>query len=336
MTHRQSPGFQQRPEVLLEVDVLASAERNRGRRRNAPVLIVPLPRHRVLHPGEIVFFQPPGQPDAVLHRDVAEMVDRNRDLVSGHFTHVSHILVEIIQSFFGEMDAGESVRGVEEVVGLAAHRPRIDRAVRRREYGLLVLAHLFQEAERSGETPLLFHQKLDPEIHFEEGVPLLHPIDQRPAHVAPAALGVGVAVDPDPIAELPAQQLPDRFAERFAEDVPAGKLDSGDGGGLDHAALPETLADQHLHEVSDPGGILTDDQILQVAQSAEDGVVVAFERRFAETGDPFVGVDEKVEVVPVGEQSATGRGRPHKDRFDTGYFHAFTSFRWKILQSKSP
>ena len=63
---------------------------------------------------------------------------------------------------------------------------------------------------------------------------------------------------------------------------------------------------------------------------------MAFERRFAETGDPFVGVDEKVEVVPVGEQSATGRGRSHKDRFDTGYFHAFTSFRWKILQSKSP
>ena len=110
-----------------------------------------------------------------------------------------------------------------------------------------------------------------------------------------------VGIDADLVADRAAQQLPDRFAERFAEDVPTGEFDSRNGGGLDHAALPEALADQHLHEVADPGWILPDDQIFEIAQCAEDGVVVAFERRFAEAGEPFVGVDENVEVVPVGE-----------------------------------
>ena len=260
MNHRQRAGFQQRPEILLEVDVLSGAERNGGRRRDAPVLVMPLPRHRVLHPGEVVFLQPPGQPDAILHRNVSEMVDRDRNLVSGHFAHIGHILVEIVQSLLGEMDAGESVRGVEEVVGLAAHRPRIDRTVRRGEDGLLVFAHLLQETERRGETPFLLHQEFDSEIHLEEGVSLFHPVDQCPAHVAPTAFGIGVAVNSHPVAEFPAQQLPDRDPPRLAGEVPQRNFNAADAPRL--SGRPAELFDP-TENLVDVAGILTENAALE-------------------------------------------------------------------------
>ena len=199
------------------------------------------------------------------------------------------------------MDAGESVRGVEEVVGLAAHRPRIDRAVRRGENGLLVLAHLFQEAERSGETPLLFHQKFDPEIHFEEGVPLLHPIDQRPAHVAPAALGVGVAVDPDPIAELPAQQLPDRNTPRLAGEVPQRNFNTADAPRL--PGRPAELFDP-AENLVDVAGIFAENAALEHRGVGTAGSVA----HLAVTDQSLIGVEFE-QRTPL--RRAVDVGKPH-------------------------
>ena len=76
----EMPGLEQRLEAFLEVDVLARADRNRCRLLQLPVLLGVLPGDHVLEPGGNVLLDPPGEPDAVLQRDVADVIDGERDV----------------------------------------------------------------------------------------------------------------------------------------------------------------------------------------------------------------------------------------------------------------
>ena len=68
----------------------------------------------------------PREGDAVLEGDVAEVVDGDRDVVADFGADVGHVLFEEVESLLCDVDAGEGMRRVEEVVGLAAHGAGID------------------------------------------------------------------------------------------------------------------------------------------------------------------------------------------------------------------
>ena len=140
---------EERLEVLEEVDVLARAKRDgRGGVELAPHLRL-LPRKRVLHPREVVLLQAAGEADAVLQRDVAEVVDGERDFVAHLLATLAEVPLEEVEALLGDVDAGEPVLGVEEVVGFAAHGARVDGAVRRLD-DVLHLLHEVEVAERRG------------------------------------------------------------------------------------------------------------------------------------------------------------------------------------------
>ena len=89
---------------------------------------------------------------------------------------------------------------------------------------------------------------------------------------------------------------------------------------------PEALADQRLHEFADLPRVLADDEVLKVAQAAEDRLVMAFERRLPEPGESLVGVQENVEIVAVRQKPASRRRRTDQDGFDLCDFHGCLNF----------
>ena len=58
-----------------------------------------------------------------------------------------------------------------------------------------------------------------------------------------------MGVDPNPIARIAAEQLPDRFTAIFAEDVPQRLLDRAHRGEADHAQGPEAVLDHALEQI---------------------------------------------------------------------------------------
>src|SRR5574344_129296 len=259
MDHRERVRLEERLEILLEVDVLAGAERSRGRGMELAPLLDVAPRQDVLRPGEMVLLEAPEEIHAVLVGDVSEMVDRERDLPADLRADVRHVLLEIVEAGFGDVDAGEAVRGVEEVVRLAAHDARIDRAVGRL-HDVLHLPLVVEEAERRDERVLDVHQKLDAEVHLEEGEAHLHAFDERLAHVASAALGVRVAVAADAVAPFSAEKLPHGKPPRLAAEVPARELDRADAAGLARVAAELLDAAEDLLDVA---GVLAENAGLQ-------------------------------------------------------------------------
>ena len=162
----QRAALEQRFERLLQIHVFACAERHRRRLGQTHPLIRKLPWNGVFHPCQIEFLQTAGQFDAVLQRNVAEMVDGDRNLITSHGAAVRHVLLQEVQSFLRQMDARERMRRVEKIIRLAAHGPRVDGSMRRRKHGLLVFAHLLQEAQRGGKRSGHVHEQFNAKIHF--------------------------------------------------------------------------------------------------------------------------------------------------------------------------
>ena len=75
-----------------------------------------------------------------------------------------------------------------------------------------------------------------------------------------AAVGVGVAVAADAVAELAAEKLPDRHAPGLAREVPAGDLDAADAARL--AGVAAELLDA-AEDLLDVAGVLAEDAALQ-------------------------------------------------------------------------
>ena len=120
----------------------------------------------------------------------------------------------------------------------------------RRLYDVLHLAHIFKIAERSDERALYVRQEFDAEIHLEERESHLHARLERRAHVAPAALGVGVAVAADLVAPLAAEELPHGKSPRLAAEVPARELHSAHAASLPRIAAELLDAAEYLLNVA--------------------------------------------------------------------------------------
>ena len=119
--HRDA-ALEQRLEAFLEVDVLAGADRHRGRFLQLPVLVGVLPGDHVLEPGRHVLLDPLGEPDAVLQRDVADVVDGERNLVADDLANLVDVLLEQVDALLGEIEPGEGMADVVDVVDRVALR----------------------------------------------------------------------------------------------------------------------------------------------------------------------------------------------------------------------
>ena len=149
-------------EALLEVDVLARADRRRDRLRQPPVLVGELPGEHVLVPGQREPVERPPQADAGLQAQVAEVVGGQRDLVADLLAHLRHVLAEQVDAAVGDLQAGERVH---HAVGVE-HPRRCDHAV-----------------AAAGE-------QADAEVHLQEAEAHLHALLQPAAHLAAAGEGV--------------------------------------------------------------------------------------------------------------------------------------------------
>src|SRR5438874_13076810 len=86
-------------ERLLQVDVLPGAGGQVDRLRDAPPLLCALPWDEVLDPRRVARLQRLAQPDARLHPDMAEMIERQGNVVPDLFTDRSHISDQYLDAF---------------------------------------------------------------------------------------------------------------------------------------------------------------------------------------------------------------------------------------------
>ncbi len=103
--------------------------------------------------------------------------------------------------------------------------------------------------------------------------------------------GADILVEADAIAGLAAHELVDGNVEGFAEDVPKGDLDGGDGGVEDGPATPAGPAEHGLPVHFDVGGVETDQVALLFEDGFAEGSFFAGDGAFAESGEALVGVD---------------------------------------------
>ena len=68
------------------------------------------------------------EPDAVVQRDVAEMVDGERDFVADLGAHLRDVAFEQVEALLGEMQSGEGVADVVHVVACVAPPAILERA----------------------------------------------------------------------------------------------------------------------------------------------------------------------------------------------------------------
>ena len=186
-------------------------------------MIGELPRDHVLEPGRRVLFDPAGKADAVLQRDVAEVIDGQRNFRADLGAHFGHVLVEEVEALFGKMQARERVHDVLRIVA------RIERAAL---VGILGRAAAGMVAERLDRAGWSHHRTRNvgdlhqAEVHLEEGEAEVHALLEALAHRGAArAIGIGIAIDPHLIAELAAQHLVDRHAIGLACEIPQRDLD---------------------------------------------------------------------------------------------------------------
>ena len=226
------------------------------------------------------------------------------------------VLLEVVEPLLGDVDAGVPVRRGEELERLAAHRARVDGAVRRLDH-VLHLLHVVEVAERRDEGVLDVHQELNAEIHLEEREAHLHPRLEGLAHVASAALRVGVAVAADLVAPLAAEELPHGHAPRLAADVPARELHRAHAAGLARVAAELLDAAEHLLHVA---RVLAEDAALQHRRVGAAGGVADL----AVAHDSLVGVEFE-ERAPLGRAVDVGEahvGDLQRRRVDPVDVHA--------------
>ena len=92
-----------------------------------------------------------------------------------------------------------------------------------------------------------------------------------------------VDVNPHFIAAFSADQLINRLADSFAENIPERELHTRNRTAFDDAAFPEKLLYHLLREIFDPQRIFADHKGFDILEHAEDGIVVTFQRGFAES-----------------------------------------------------
>ena len=237
-----------------------------------------------------------------------EVVDRNRDFIACDLPAVRHVFFEVVEPFFRNVDSSERMCRVEEIVGFAAHGAGVDGAVGRGKDRLFVFPHFLKKTERCGKGSGDIHQKLDAEVHFQKSIALRHAVFESFAHIAPAAFGVGVAVDADSVTELPAEELPYGDAPRLARDVPQRNFDSADA-----ARLPRVSAElfDAAENFLDVAGIFAQDAAFEHCRISAAGGVA----HLAVAGDSLIGVNLE-ECAAL--RRAVDVGKAHVRDFECG------------------
>ncbi len=140
---------------------------------------------------------------------------------------------------------------------------------------------------------------------FQEGF-------RRPLGAIPA---IGVARHA--VANLAAEKLVDRHAERLAQNVPAGDLDRRDHGAMDMAAVERYAVQQALGQRVDAARVLADGEMPELVHAGFRRLDEAVERALADAMDTLVGMDlDEQPVFPAG---------PDGEGLDLGDLHAAVS-----------
>ena len=116
MNHRYASCLEQGQESFLQENVLAGADGHGGAVRQAYILVCQLPGDHILRPGDIVFLDTAAQLDAVLHADMAEMVDGQGDFITDYLTDLAHVVFQEVEALFRNVDTGERMGDILPVV----------------------------------------------------------------------------------------------------------------------------------------------------------------------------------------------------------------------------
>ena len=154
---------------------------------------------------------------------MAEMVDGQRHIVADHIPDLPDVVFQHIQSMLGQMNAGEGVGGMYQIVAfLVAHHVRRDGTALHVQNVRRITLHVVQKAQRRGQGPGLVHQKTNAQIHLEKSEAHVQPLFQGKAHIVAgmAALHVRIAVHANLVPEFAAQQLVQGHAIGLASQIP--------------------------------------------------------------------------------------------------------------------
>ena len=136
---------------------------------------------------------------------------------------------------------------------------------------------------------------------------------------------VASGVQTDSIADRPAEQLVDRLAGDFAQDVPQGLVDAAGGAGGHHAIPPPVKPSHLLPDVVDPCWVLPDQQVGQVAlDHRHHRQLVVLGRCLSDSHHSLVGLDLDEDPV-AGRGMASGSGDAHQMCGQAGDFHEVVS-----------
>ena len=249
--------------ALLEIDVLTGADGHAGGIAQADIVVGVYPRGKVLYPCKVVLLHAAAEADAALKLDMAEVVDREGDIIADNVADFLHVVLKVIKTLFGDLDAGEGVRGGDYLIALLVlHHVRGDTAALRVEDMGGVLLHVVNEAERGVDGAGLVKQQADAEVHLEEGEAHVHALLERKTHVVPGVLAVniGIGIDAYLVAVLAAEHLVKRHAVCLTRKVPQRDLDTGHAAAL--TGVPAELL-YFVEDLIDIAGVLADDAALE-------------------------------------------------------------------------
>src|SRR5687768_11325589 len=104
-----------------------------------------------------------------------------------------------------------------------------------------------------------------------------------------------------PLTAGAAQELVDRHAEPFPEDVPQRDIDRRERGGSDLATLEVRAAIHRLPEVLDAARVFADEEAAEMLQHPLHGELTTGDAPLADAGDPLVRLDRDDELVTVSD-----------------------------------
>ena len=318
MDDADSAGSQKRLESFGKENILTGADGHGGAVAQPFVLIGVLPGNHVFRPGNIVFFNAAAQPDAILHADMAEMIDGQGNVITDDAADIPNIFLQHIQPLFRHMNPRKRMGNVEQIVGPVFGLPRfiIDCAAAPGQ--ALERVHFLHQAQRGAYCPGYVFQDPQAQIHFQEGEAFIHPGLQRPAHIL---AGVFASI-------FSAQHLVYRYAVGFAGQIPQGDLDTADAAALAGGTAELTDAAEQLFHVA---GVFSQNPALQHF-SVHPVAAVAY---FTQADDALVGIDlhqgavhgstDHIRKAYVGDFQLT-RGRTAVERAGQ---HVFIAFHYK-------
>ena len=152
MDDRDTVIFKELLEFFFEIDILTGANRNTGGVFQSVELLMHLPGNHVFDPGQAIFFHSSGKEDRIFDTDMSEMIDGQRHFITDDVSDFFDIVLQIVQSFFGDVDPGERMGGIDDIVAvLVADHVGCDRSALDIQDMRSILLHVIDETQRSAD-----------------------------------------------------------------------------------------------------------------------------------------------------------------------------------------